>query len=298
MRKILLHRDRPARPSVSSLVFTLLVLVASMSSTALAADKMKAADVVAKHLESIGTAAARSSAKSRLIAGNARATYKARNSTGSIDGNVAIGSVNRNTLLAILFEAPNYPGEKFGFDGKKLTVGYITPGIRSALGNFVLQYGEVFREGLMGGTLSTAWALLNVEERGAKLEYAGTEKIDDRETHKLNYTPKKGSEVRITLYFDATTFEHVRTQYNRVIATRLSAGGIDNQARQMETRYKIVENFSGYKKEGELNLPHNYKVQIEIFKTTGSSMEKWEMDLSQFLFDQPIEDAKFNVEGI
>ena len=297
MRKILLHPDRPARPFVSSLVVTLLVLVASMSSTTLAADKMKAADVVAKHLESIGTAAARSSAKSRLIAGNARATYKARNSTGSIDGNVAVGSVNRNTLLAILFEAPNYPGEKFGFDGKKLTVGYITPGIRSALGNFVVQYGEVFKEGIMGGTLSTAWALLNVEERGAKLEYGGTEKIGEKMVHKLDYSPKKGSELRITLYFDATTFDHVRTQYTRTVSARLAAGGIDNQARQQETRYKITEDFSGHKKEGDLNLPHKYTMQIDIAKTTGSSMEKWEMDLSQFLFDQPIEDTKFNVEG-
>lgn len=297
MRNNLLHRNRPAQPFARSLVVTLLVLVASMSSTTLAADKMKAADVVAKHLESIGTAAARSG-KSRLIAGNARASYKARNSTGSIDGNVAIGSVNRNTLLAILFDAPNYPGEKFGFDGKKLTVGYITPGIRSALGNFVIQYGEVFREGLMGGTLSTAWALLNIEERGAKLEYGGTEKIDDRETHKLHYSPKKGSELRITMYFDATTFEHVRTQYNRTVSARLAAGGIDSQARQQETRYKITEDFSGHKKEGDLSLPHKYTMQIEIAKTTGSSMEKWEMDLSQFIFDQPIEDTKFNVEGI
>jgi len=297
MRKNILLRDRPARPFAYLLVVTLLVLVASMSSATLAADKMKAADVVAKHLESIGTAAARSTAKSRLIAGNSRATYKARNSTGSIDGNVAVGSVNRNSLLAILFDAPNYPGEKFGFDGKKLTVGYITPGIRSALGNFVVQYGEVFREGVMGGTLSTAWALLNVEESGAKLAYGGTEKIDDRETHKLNYSPKKGSELRITMYFDATTFEHVRTQYTRTVSARLAAGGIDNQARQQETRYKIVENFSGYKKEGELNLPHNYTLQLEVHTTTGSSMEKWEMDFSQFLFDQPIEDGKFNVEA-
>ena len=297
MKRILLHRDRPARPFVSSLVVTLLVLVASMSTTTLAADKMKAADVVAKHLESIGTAAARSGAKSRLIAGNARATYKAR-TTGSIDGNVAIGSVNRNSLLAILFEAPNYPGEKFGFDGKRLTVGYIRPGIRSALGNFVVQYGEVFKEGIMGGTLSTAWALLNVEERGAKLEYGGTDKIGEKMVHKLNYAPKKGSELRITLYFDATTFEHVKTQYTHTVSARLAPGGIDNQARQQETRYKITEDFSDHKKEGDLSLPHKYIMQIEIAKTTGSSMEKWEMDLSQFLFDQPIEDAKFNVEGL
>jgi hypothetical protein len=279
-----------------ALAVLLLTLITCFPSTALAVEKMKAEDVVAKHLESIGSAAARSAARSRVVVGTTRATFRARNSSGAIDGRAVLGSINQKVMLGMGFTAPNYPGEKFGFDGKRFTVGYLTPGIRSTLGNFLLIHSDVFKEGLMGGTLSSAWPLLDLPERGAKLEYAGTEKIGDLPVHKLEYSPKKGSELRIMLYFDAKTFEHVRTQYDRVIAARLGAGGIDNQARQMETRYKMIENYSAYRKEGELNLPHSYTLQLEITKTNGSSSDKWETEFSQFVFNQEIDDAGFNVE--
>jgi hypothetical protein len=76
----------------------------------------------------------------------------------------------------------------------------------------------------------------------------------------------------------------------------LAGGGIDNQARQQETRYKLTENFSGYKKEGELNLPHSYTLQLEITHTSGSSLDKWETELTEFLFNQDIDEKGFDVE--
>jgi hypothetical protein len=280
--------------ALTAILFT---VVSSLPRTAMAVEKMKAEDVVAKHLESIGSPAARASSHSRVVVGTTRATFRARGGSGALDGRSVIGSVNHKVVFGMGFTSPNYPGEKFGFDGKKLTIGYLTPGLRSSLGNFVLLYSEIFKEGLMGGTLTSAWSLLDLADRGAKLEYAGTDKIGDRQVHKLEYSPKKGTELRITLYFDAQTFEHLRTQYDRTVASRLSSGGIDAQARQMETRFKMVENFSDYKKEGELNLPHGYTLQLEISKTTGSSMDKWETAFNQFAFNQELDEAGFNVEG-
>jgi hypothetical protein len=258
---------------------------------------MKAEDVVAKHLESIGSEAARSGVQSRVIAGTSRATFKARNSSGAIDGRVVIASENMKVLFGMGFDAPNYPGEKFGFDGKKFTVGHLTPGVRSALGNFALTHSELFKEGLIGGTLSSAWPLLNFTERKAKLEYAGTDKINNQPVHKLKYYPNKGSDLQISLYFDANTFRHVRTQYDRVVGARLGSGGVDSSASQRETRYRITEDFSDYKQEGKLNLPHSYKLQLEIEKTGGSSLDKWEMTLSQFAFNEEIDEKSFNVEA-
>lgn len=278
---------------LTATVFAVMALVPSMAR----AQKMTAEEVVAKHLESIGPAAARANAKGRAAVGNTRATFRARNNSGSIDGRAVVGSMDHKIVYALVFNAPNYPGEKFGFDGKKLTIGYIIPGVRSSLGSFVLINSDVFKEGLMGGTLSSAWSLLDVAGRGSKLEYAGTEKIGERSVHKLDYSPKKGSDLNITLYFDATTFEHVRTQYRRVISSRMGTGGIDNQARQMETRYRMVEDFSDYKKAGELNLPHSYTLNFEIIKTNGSSNDKWETEFTQFLFDQELDEAGFNVEN-
>ena len=280
-----------------ALTAILLPLPTSAALTTPAAQKMKAEDVLAKHLESIGPATARADEKSRVIVGTARATFRARNTSGAIDGRTVVASIDRKVLLGMGFTAPTYPGEKFGFDAKKLTIGYIRPGIRSTLGNFIEQHSDIFKEGLMGGTLTTAWPLLNLQERGGKLEYSGTDKVNDKLAHKLVYSPKRGSELKITLYFDAESFEHVKTQYDRVISTRLSAGGIDSQARQMETRYKLTETFSGYKKEGDLNLPHHYLLQLETTKTSGSSLDKWETELTEFHFNQAIDEAGFNVEA-
>jgi hypothetical protein len=272
-------------------------------------DKMKAEDVIAKHLAALGPEAAREAAQTRIVGGSSRAVFKARSTSGAIDGQVVIASTDNKVILGMKFDAPNYPGERFGFDGKKFTVGYLTPGVRSPLGNFALTNDELFKEGLVGGTLTSAWALLDVAGRKAKIEYAGTDKINDRPVHKLKYYPNKGSDLKITLFFDAETFQHVRTQYDRVIAARLAGGGgmdrssgrqnesrIDNSARQQETRYKIVEDFGDYKEEGKLKLPHSYKLQLEVNKTDGSSLDRWEMALDQFAFDQEIDDRMFNVE--
>ena len=260
-------------------------------------DKMKAEDVIAKHLEALGPQAARAAAQTRIVGGSSRAVFKARSTSGAIDGQVVIASDDDKLVLGMKFDAPNYPGERFGFDGKKFTVGYVAPGVRSPLGNFALTNDEIFKEGLVGGTLTSAWALLNLSGRKAKVEYGGTDKVNDRLVHKLKYYPGKGSDLKITLYFDAETFQHVRTQYDRIIGARLGSGGPESSASQQETRFKIVEEFGDYKEEGKLKLPHSYKLQLEINKTGGSSLDRWEMTLDQFAFDQEIDDRMFNVES-
>lgn len=275
----------------------LAALLPSTPRTAAAQEKLKAEDVIAKHLAALGPQAARDAAQSRIVGGTSRAVFKARSTSGAIDGQVVIASDENKVVLGMKFDAPNYPGERFGFDGKRFTVGYLTPGVRSPLGNFALTNGEIFKEGLVGGTLTTAWALLNLSERKAKIEYAGTDKVNDRLAHKLKYYPNKGSDLKITLYFDAETFQHVRTQYDRIIGAKLGTGGIDSSANQRETRYKIVEDFGDYKEEGKLKLPHTYKLALEIEKTGGNSFDRWEMVLDQFSFDQEIDNRMFNVEA-
>jgi hypothetical protein len=188
---------------------------------------MRAEEVIAKHLASIGTDAARSTARNRVAVGTTRAVFKARLGDSAIDGRFVFASEDYKVLFGMGFESTNYPGEKFGFDGKKFSVGYLKPGVRSTLGSFLLINGEVFKEGLMGGTISSAWSLLKQSERKPKLEYAGAEKLGDRAVHKIRYFPNKGSDLQISLYFDAKTFHHVRTQYDRLAAARLSAGGVD-----------------------------------------------------------------------
>lgn len=292
MTNILRRRSKPA---LTYAIVALLLVCAS--APAAIADKLTAEEVVAKHLASLGPAPSRNSGRSRVAVGSARAVFKARSTSGGIDGRIVFGSVENKAMVAMAFNAPNYPGEKWGFDGKKVTVAYQTPGIRSTLGNLLVMKNGLVKEGLMGGTLSSAWPLLDLSASGGKVEYSGTDKVDGRLAHKLSYTPKHFTDLQVNMYFDAETFQHVRTQYEMVISARLAAGGVDNQASQRETRYKMVENFSEYKKEGELILPHRYTLELAISKFNGSSQDKWEIALEQFAFNQQIEPNSFNVEG-
>ena len=299
MRNSYVSRLRSALAFVCALAVVSLSLAAPAfaSGANKSDDKMSAEEVIAKHLEAIGPAAARASNQSRVAVGSVKATFKVRSTSGVLDGRAVFGSVERKAVVGLAFNAPNYPGEKLGFDGKKFTVGYLTPGVRSTLGTFMLNHTGLFKEGLVTGTLSAAWPLLDLAGRNAKVDYAGTDKIDGRLVHKLKYLPKGGSDVNISLYFDAETFQHVRSQYDFKISSRLASGGVDAQARQQETRYKMIENFGDFKKEGELNLPHTYSLQLEVVKTDGSSLDKWEVALEQFSFNQPLEDSSFDVDG-
>lgn len=63
-----------------------------------------------------------------------------------------------------------------------------------------------------------------------------------------------------------------------------------------KTRYKMVEDFS-LRKEGGLDLPHKYKIELEISGQGGSFRADWEMNLSQFAFNQKIDPAIFRIDN-
>jgi hypothetical protein len=63
----------------------------------------------------------------------------------------------------------------------------------------------------------------------------------------------------------------------------------ETSSQQSETRYKLVEDFSDFKKESGLLLPHIYKVSLERTGHGGSFWGEWEMSFSQFAFNQRID---------
>ena len=275
----------------------LLLLAAGWShapaSPARAAEKMKPEEVIAKHLESVGAEETRKSVKSRIVQGTANVTFRAP-SLGQVAGRVVMASEGDKHLVAMAFDTAGYSQEKIGFDGDKATVGFITPGKRSSLGDFLQTHKNIISQGLLGGVLSQAWPLFDPAGMKAKLEYAGTKKIGDTLTHELKYSPRGGSDVRISLFFDAETFRHVRTEYTRTIEGQMSAN--PEAPRQGESRYKMVEEFSDFKKEGGLTLPHTYAIKLDFDARGARSFRgEWQFALSQFAYNQPIDPGSFNM---
>jgi len=256
-------------------------------------EKMKPEQVVDRHLESIGSGKARAAVKTRIIAGTSQVIFHTT-PVGQAAGRAVLASEGNKSLLGMSFPSPVYPREQLGFNGNTFTAAFVLPGSRSALGSFLMTHNLVFKQGLMGGTLSSAWPLLDLSTRNPELEYAGTKSVDNQTLHELKYLPRGGSDLQIKLFFESETFRHVRTEYERVIAAptgdRSYIAGVTR-----ETRYKMVEEFSDFKKEGELNLPHTYKIRLTTDTQAGSFSAEWLIKLTQFEFNQPIDPSSFSI---
>jgi hypothetical protein len=297
MRNIRDYRHALLTPTRVLLVAGLLLPIGiSRTVTAAVVVDTKAEEVIAKHLESLGDAAARAAARRRVVVGTCNATFHGAAGDLLASGGVVLASEDSKSLLGMKFDLVDYSGERYGFDGNKFTVGYNTPGKRSVLGAFLLMDGEIVKEGLVGGTLSSAWPLLDLSASRAKLKFDGTSKIGGTPVFKLSYTTHNSSDLSITLYFDTKTFQHVRTEYERAVSAPIHGGGIDAQGQSRETRFKFIEDFADYRQEGKLNLPHTYTMQLEIQATSNSVKNKWAMNLNQFAFNQEIDENEFNVE--
>ncbi len=173
---------------------------------------------------------------------------------------------------------------------------FVTPGVRSVLGNFLMTHDLIFKQGLMGGTLSSAWPLLDLATRSSQLEYAGTKKVDGRTLHELKYLPRGGSDLKVTLFFDQETFQHVRTEYERVIPASIGDRSYTN-VQQREISYKMVEEFSLFKPEGGLNLPHIYMIKLAVDTQNGTFLADWVIKLTQFDFNQKIDQSAFSISA-
>jgi hypothetical protein len=285
-------------------LLALLVIFITAYGTAVASapDKVTPEEVVAKHLASIGSADALASAKTRIAVGRAKAISHS-NAVRDIAGVGQFASDGDKVLLAMIFNLLDYPYEKMGCDGRKMTVALLPrTGARTALGDFLMAHDAVFREGLIGGALSSAWPLLDLAVKKPKLSYSGMTKINGRAVHKLDYPPPRGAgDLHTTLFFDAETFRHVRTKYEYLVSARMGArprasvqSSTTDTGSQAVTRYELVEEFSDFKTEGSLTLPHTYNLQLSV-EGQSTVLLEWVLNFSQFVFNQPIEASAFNV---
>ncbi|HEX8176595.1 MAG TPA: hypothetical protein VF543_16000 [Pyrinomonadaceae bacterium] len=259
-----------------------------------AADKMKPEELVLKHLSSIGAEDARAALKTMIAIGTVEATFRARG-TSKATGSSLFASNGDKNLMSLLFNSSEYPYERIGFNGERVTGAEIRPGTRTPLINFLLGYDTIIRQGLLGGTLSTAWPLLHTTEKQAKLEYGGLKKTEGRQLHELRYTPRKGGDIKISLFFDAETFQHVRTEYRKTIAGQMGSGPNNSASTSTETRYKMVEEFGDFRQEGKLTLPHDYRLSLVIESPANVMSLEWAMKFTKFTFGQAINDKEFSI---
>jgi hypothetical protein len=232
--------------------------------------KLKAEEIVAKHLDGIGTAQVRAGMNSRMAEGTLEFN-ELRKEPVHLEGKVKVMSQGTKFKSAFEFFSKEYPGEQLVFDGKDVQVAAIDPQHRSRLAGFLGSAPEVLQEGLWGGVLGTGWALLNVQNSGAKLKSNGIKKVDGRELYEVNYAAKKQNEqFVIHLYFEPDTFRHVMTTY-RLPAGQSASGqgggtaGTGNQGGEFgEIATTVEERFSDFRSAAGLTLPSQWEVRLRV----------------------------------
>lgn len=257
--------------------------------------KLNAAEVIAKHLASIGTAEKRASIKSFIAVGDVNVEFITQKNQPA-SGRIVIASEANKMFVGMSLNATDYPQEKIVFDGSKTAVSLVRAGFRSVLGNFIQSNTALVSQGLLSGTLTTAWALSAMQEHGPKISLAGTRKIDGNEVYALTFNPKGGSDVEVTMFFDGQTFRHVRTEYKRMSSASIGRT-IDESARQSETRLKVTEDFSDFKDFQGMTIPHKYKILYTITGARGTTEIAWTCNLTEFAINQTLAPGSFQTEN-
>lgn len=279
--------------------FALNMLVMCLSIPGLVAEdgELKAEDIVASNFASIGTPEARAAVQSRIVGGTVQMSYRL-GGTGQLSGKINIISEGHKFRFGMNLGALDYPGDQFAFDGDKVTVGQIRSRVRSAFSDFLYNNEIVVKEGLLGGTLSTAWPLFDLKGRQGKVEYTGLKTIDEKPLHEVQYKPKKGGgEMQVYFYFDPENFRHVYTRI-RLMRPDNAPGRIGDISDSMGTIYILVEKFDDFGVVDGLTLPQKYTLEFEIQTGKGTTVIDWDTTISGIVHNQQVDPQYFVVKGL
>ncbi len=114
--------------------------------------KLKPEELLARHLEALGSAEARAAVKNRVVSGSAKVVNQI-GGTGSIQGNGMMVSAGSKIRFGMNFNSIDYTGEDLAFDGKRISTGLLPRGKSSNLNLFINGQEVILRDGLIGGTL-------------------------------------------------------------------------------------------------------------------------------------------------
>lgn len=223
-------------------------------------EDMKPEEIVARHLNFIGMPEARAAIKSRVVQGTLT-MHISVGGGGEATGTWGRVSEQRESNFVMRFDVGgDWRGEQFIFDGTHTSFATATSShTRSVFAQFVSSHDCIIKEGLLGGELSTAWALQNLDSIHPKLESIGRKKIDGRDLIGLQYFPKNCGDMQVKIYFDPDTFQHVMTIYSLEFSQGVGPTVI--AVRQYQNRYIIEERFSDFTAVDSLTLPNKYQLR-------------------------------------
>lgn len=253
-------------------------------------------DVVTRHLNSIGTSEVRAGIKSRVVQG----TLKFRvlvGGAGEVTGSWGRVSSDRMSNFVMRFGGGDWRGEQFTYDGSKTGFAAATSSHqRSAFCQFISSQDFIIKEGLLGGELSTGWALQNLDANHGRIQVLGPKKVDGKELLGVQYFSKSAGDLQVKIYFDPETYHHVLTVYSMELAPNMG-GSVIASPSQREIRYTLEERFSNFQNVDGITLPTNYDLQWTQELQNGTTrVYDWNMTADQVRQNLPLDPANFRVK--
>jgi len=269
------------------------------------AEDLTPEQLVAGHMKSIGDPVSLLRVQSMIFVGTSEVDF-ILGMNGRMTGMAMLASQGPKMGITMKFPDVNYPGEYFAYDGVNVSVGNITPGVKSPIADFLFRYNKIMKNGLLGGVFSNAWPLLDITKNSAIMK-AGKAKMDGKELYELEYRPKDNhGDMRIRMYFDPETFRHVCTEYRVRTDNDVTAGFNPNpetplaiaQMVRGDSFYTLTEKFDDFRNAGALTLPHSYTLDYMIDGSNQSGfIAKWKIDVLQIGFNTPeIDQGLFKAE--
>ncbi len=272
----------------SKLLFA--VLLSALAINTVNSQDLKAEEIVAKHLDSLGTKQKRDEVKTRIASGTS--SIESKLPSISTSGKAIVVSDASNLFYLSSFSSKEYPFEKIGIFSEKISLPFVIAGARSPLGAFIADHSKLLSDGLFTGTMSTMWGLQSPK---GKLEMVGKKKVDGQEMYVLNYFPKGGGEsFSIRLFFDASNFQHLRTEYRDTLSAQHKKAGVLGD--QTGVIISMTEIFGDYKDEAGLTLPHSYRIKYMTDSNAGTYEWTWGITVSQYFFNQKLDPGFFTFE--
>jgi hypothetical protein len=274
--------------------FALPVALLLMVSVSTAKDEFKVTEFVNQHLNSIGSESARAAAKNRVAQGTV--IFQIENGgPQKWEGPATLISESDKLSSLMKFPPTVFRTEWFVRNDKKTSIAWVRPGTWTAFSQFVKTHNEILTEGLWGGALSTGWALAHLEEHRAKLQDRGLKKVDGVELHRVDYFPKKDSDLEIQLYFEPDTFRHVMTVYLMTVPAQLRGNAQASRGEQ-EAHYRLEEHFGDFKSVDDLTLPAKWTIRFTHGGTAAGTIDQYDVTEAKISHNATLDPKNFEIK--
>ncbi|MFZ0428331.1 MAG: hypothetical protein WAO20_09455 [Acidobacteriota bacterium] len=258
-------------------------------------EKLTVDELIEKHLASIASPDRLAERHSFALKGQVIFRITIGGSGGS-GGMAQIVSKDKAYNILFKFDSTAYQGEHFVTDGKKARALYSVTNQRNPMAEFLQSQRGLLTEGLFGGTLTTAWALLDVPGRKPRLKYRGIQEVDGRQLYELDYRVRHGNtDSKNRLYFEPETFRHVLSIYEVTIPAPMGANPTDS-SRQRTSRFTLEERFAYFREFDGFTVPAAWTVEFSQLTGSGNLTMQWESRFTQSAVNMQVPPNLFQVD--